>query len=210
MKLRKLMALAIIATIALLSSCSSDSSDTSDGSDNGTTDNGSEAAGDSSWDDIVTAAQEEGRVVVYSSATTAQITRIEEAFESEHDGIDVEIVSLTSGEQVNRLMQEFDTNQVGADIAWNAQPNFFREIDGEGKLEAPVGPADENFPDDYRLNDGARLLYALPIPIIWNTNQVPDGVDNYDDRTNPAFQGRLALADTGVPSRFWQAQVFGD
>ncbi|WP_344423018.1 ABC transporter substrate-binding protein [Pseudonocardia ailaonensis] len=147
------------------------------------------------WEAIVDAAGTEGSLLVYSSATPAQIQRITQAFGRAHPDIAVEIATLTSSEQVTRLQQERDAGLAQADIAWNAQYNWFTQEQQAGHLADPRGPAAADNPPALKLTDSSRLLYALPIPLQWNKNAVTTPLTGYQDLLRPEFAGSLGLAD---------------
>jgi iron(III) transport system substrate-binding protein len=147
------------------------------------------------WDAITAAAAEEGDLLVYSSATPAQIQRITRAFGQAHPEIALEIATLTSAEQVTRLQQERDANLAQADVAWNAQYNWFTQEQQAGHFTDPQGPAAAANPAELKLTDSSRLLYALPIPLQWNRNAVGTPLTGYQDLLRPEFTGSLGLAD---------------
>lgn len=147
------------------------------------------------WDSIVEAANQEGSLLVYSSATPAQIQRITQAFGQQYPDIAVEIATLTSSEQVTRLQQERDSNLAQADIAWNAQYNWFTQEQQAGHFTDPQGPDAAANPQDLMLTASSRLLYALPIPLQWNAKSVPAPLTGYQDLLRSEFAGSLGLAD---------------
>jgi iron(III) transport system substrate-binding protein len=93
------------------------------------------AVDEAEWEELVTAAEEEGEVVVYVSLTGVE--RSFARFEELYPDITVTIESAPTGDLITRLDQEMQVNAQGADITLNTQTGWFEARAEEGRF-APV------------------------------------------------------------------------
>mgnify|MGYP003632394377 CR=1 FL=1 len=172
-------------------------------------------------DALVEAAQQEGSVTVYSSQGVDQLDALAAAFEEEYDGISVEVVRISDGDMIPRVETELSMDQSGADLivlaaqAWVetqaeagsfVDPTMSPQIAGEGDYDAAQYAHEGNY-----FEVGAAVL-----TFAWNTDLVPDGVDDYPDLLDPSFaDGKLAVVDpvagpAVVDFYLWLSETFGE
>lgn len=179
MLIRKKRAVAVLALGFLLTSlaaCGSDGAEVVDGP----------------WKDVVAAANDEGKVNLYSVAPPAQNDRIVEAFNKEYPKIKV-TVTRGAGELPGRVESEMQTKSDGADVFMYSDPAFFaKHADDLLKID---GPSVEGWRDDYWVTEGKAII-PTKYPwttLIWNTDKFPDGFKNWPDLLKPEVKGKLGV-----------------
>jgi iron(III) transport system substrate-binding protein len=187
--------------------------DTSGGGSAGTTaGSAGSAEADAALADLVAAAQEEGSVTVYTSQGLDQINALAAAFEEEY-GIDVEPVRLNDGDMIPRLETEINTGASGADAAYTtALPWIEGQAEAGNFLDPTASPQIAGlgaYDADQYVHDGNYFeVGAAVLTFAWNTEEVPEGINDYPDLLNEEFAGgRLGVIDPNVsPSvvDFWR------
>lgn len=186
-------------------------SDTTAGAD--TTAAGDPAAAEAALAELVTAAEAEGKVTVYSSQGLDQLNALAAAFEEKYPDIDVEPVRLTDGDIIPRLETEIGTGTAGADLGVMAAIGWIQGQADAGNFLDPTAS-----PQIAGLGAYDAKLYAHPgndfevgaavLTFAWNTDLVPDGISDYEDLLDPSLgDGKLAVIDpTGGPAivDFWR------
>lgn len=158
---------------------------------------------DAALAELVAAAQEEGSVTVYSSQGLDQLNALGAAFEDEY-GISVEVVRGTDGDNVPRIETELATNTSGADLVVTAGQLFMEAQAEAGNWVDPTaspqlaGLADYDA-DQYMHEGNFFEVGAAVLTFAWNTNDVPEGLSDYEDLLDPALGGgRIAVIDPAV------------
>ncbi|MDV8002641.1 ABC transporter substrate-binding protein [Rhodococcus sp. IEGM 1408] len=154
----------------------------------------SELAG--SWDEIVTAAQEEGSVTIYSTHSPDNLEKLKKAFEAEYPGITLTYVRGTDADILPKIEVENSTGSGVADVHMTTDAGWInRSFDTEYSAEV-VAPALEN--PDYNaaesvLEDKFFLTSATVFGLGWNTQQVPEGLSSPDDVLEPRLKGKVGI-----------------
>ncbi len=160
----------------------------------------SHAASDSpEWAKIVAAAQQEGKVVFYTSMAPPPAARLVEGFKKAYPRIAIESAVQSSGEQLARIQQERAANVEGADVwATVDQPlPFFRGLARENALLKPVGPAMTEWPAK-SLYDGAIANIGIePRVIAYNTKLVSNPPRGWLEVLKPEYKSKIATVDVG-------------
>jgi iron(III) transport system substrate-binding protein len=147
---------------------------------------------DGPWEDVVAAAEDEGRVNLYSVAPPIQNDRLVEAFKEAHPDIDVS-VTRGAGELPGRVESEIQSGADGADVFLYSDPAFFSDI-VDDLLEVD-GPNVEGWADDYWQEEGKAIIptkYPWTM-LVWNTRTFPDGFTSWDQLLDPSVKGKVAL-----------------
>lgn len=146
---------------------------------------------DGPWEDVVAAAEDEGRVNLYSVAPPIQNDALVEAFNEAHPDIKVS-VTRGAGELPGRVEQEIRSNSDGADVFIYTDPDLFNDLADD--LLAVDGPQVEGWADDFwAVEEKAIIPTKYPWTMfVWNTKAFPDGFDNWDDLLEPEVKGKLA------------------
>lgn len=147
--------------------------------------------GDSSWQEVIDLAREEGSVTYYSGQATDNLQATATAFESAY-GIKVDVVRDNDANLQTKLTAEEATdNQVADVVASAAKPwvdeqlskNYYVPVAGPA-FAAPEFDAGKFLKDDTIFTSSAAVLtYA------WNTDRVPDGLSGYEDLLAPELAG---------------------
>ncbi|MCZ4538571.1 MULTISPECIES: ABC transporter substrate-binding protein [Dietzia] len=164
---------------------------------------GSELAG--SWDEIVTAATEEGSVTIYSNHAPANLEALKAAFEAKYPGIELTYVRGTDSDLIPKVEVENRTGNGVADVHMTTDAGWIqRSLDaGEYSVEV-VAPAVEN--PDYRAEDGVLddtffVTSATSIGLAWNTQNVPGGLASPEDLLDPRLEGKVGVVTpAGYPA----------
>ena len=171
---------------------------------------GGESAGVSpeEWQTIVDAANQEGKVTVYSVMLPNQNEALEAGFEATYPDIDMEVVRITGGDMEARLDAEKQTNAEGADVGAHINYQWIVNAAEAGDLIEMVGP-DARGPDwegtPWNV-DGLYQYSAFQIlGIGCNTNMVETCPTSYQDVLKPEWQGLIGAVEPGhqVLMDFW-------
>jgi iron(III) transport system substrate-binding protein len=175
------------------------------------------------WNSLLTAAQSEGRVVVYAPPGAEYRPAIIEAFERAHPGVKVDATFADINEQFSRLSAERTAGRYIADV-WVSGTNPTVVTMKEGGMIAPLKPAlllPEVLAESNWLQgrlwwaDAAEPYTTLMFQggvnniVSYNTAQVnPAEFTSYRDLLRPQWRGKIVATDVrrpgpgGVPSRF--------
>lgn len=144
---------------------------------------------------LVTAAEDEGQVVVYSF--TSRIARVEAAFEAAYPEIDLVGFDISSTEQIARLQAEHQAGNVQVDVAYISDaPVVFGELVRGGVLQRYVPPQfEQRVPDRFKQPLLANRLSTKVL--MYNEEAHPDGapVDNLWELTTDEWTGRVLMVD---------------
>ncbi|AXK85189.1 iron(III) transport system substrate-binding protein [Nocardia farcinica] len=197
-------AVATLATVAVLAACGGSPSTT--------------APVDGSWDDVVAAARQEGKVLLYSSQKPANLQVLEKEFEAAYPGIDLEFVRGTDADLNPRVETENRTGRGTADVHMITDATWIAGAAESGRYSTElIGPslsAPEFRTDTTVLNNRFALTSAAVFALGWNTTAVPQGLSSPRDLLDPRFQGKIGIVNpTGIASYVdlyrHYAQAFG-
>ena len=154
---------------------------------------GSAASAQQSWDDIVQAAKQEGRVTLYTSQVgVPQLDEILSVFTDEY-GIEVQKLELRGSELFERLRLELATGRSAADVSFSGGSVTLETM---GVLQ-PHG----NIPNAARLspefagNELRLPVFSQSMGIVVNASVPKDKrPKKWADLTDPAWKGKI-LAD---------------
>jgi iron(III) transport system substrate-binding protein len=160
------------------------------------------------WDAIVTAAQDEGKVTIYSSQGLDQLNDLAERFSDEY-GIELEVVRDIDSALIPKVEAEQQTGSGIADVIAQASAAWSEQRGAEGWFVAPVGPAFDDPAYDRAANvsdNGFFTSSAAVLTFGWNTDQYPTGLTDYSDLLDPELAGgRIGVIEPAAPSivDFW-------
>ena len=178
-------AVAVTAAALTLTACGSSSS-------------GASGPVSGSWDEVVAAANEEGKVTIYSTQAAPRLAALETAFEAEYPDIDLEIVRGVDADLLSKIDAESRSGKgigdlaVITDVAW-------MNANEEGDAAVPlVGPGFDN-PDYNRetsiIADRFFLEGAVLLGFGWNTGLLPGGIWTPQDMLDPALKGKIGIVN---------------
>jgi iron(III) transport system substrate-binding protein len=146
----------------------------------------------------VTAAQAEGKVVVYSF--TSRITQLETAFEAAYPGIDLVGLDISSTEQIARIKAEQAAGLREVDVAYISDaPVVYGELIRPGILERFVPPQfADRVPDIFQQPLLSNRVSSKVL--MYNEQVYPDGspIQNLWQLTLPEWRGKVVMVDPRV------------
>lgn len=159
------------------------------------------AKADAAWKAVQSAAQKEGRVVLYSQTGPAIQARLESDFAKNNPGIRLEVVRVTGGAVVAKVDQERKINADGADVVITTVIEWLEKSAKEGAIKPPTGPASRVWPKEYLIGGAAPVLSIDPIVMAYNTNLVKKPITDYEDLLRPELKGKIGtLLPGSAPS----------
>ncbi|WP_018930506.1 ABC transporter substrate-binding protein [Gracilibacillus lacisalsi] len=172
-KLKRTAMAGIFTSALLLSACGADSEEASGAENNTSTD--------------------ENTITVYSAGPGGLAENIQEAFEEE-TGIKVEMFQSTTGKILSRL--EAEANNPVADVVLLASVPSMEGLKSEGKLQAYESENGESMNPEWSDPDHYYYGYsAAALGVAYNTNQVESLDADWDEFSDPEWQGRVAMPD---------------
>ena len=147
---------------------------------------------------LIEAAKNEGKVVLYSPMDLPVGEKLGKAFEAQYPGIEVQIERTGSERLFQRVEQEFASRIYAADVINSADASHFIPWKRNGWL-APFVSEDiaRYFPSEYRDRDGMFATSRLWLSsIAYNTNLVKpaDAPQSFADLLEPKWAGRWSRA----------------
>jgi ABC-type Fe3+ transport system substrate-binding protein len=182
----------------------------------GTTPSAGAAGWEQEWDALVTAAKQEGRLVVLGPPTPELRRRLPEAFQQRF-GITMEYTGQASGDYAARLGSERQAGIYSADIVISGSNSMYEVLAGRGRIEngvmgmlAPLRPVlllpEVLDTSKYRMG---KLIFMDPAQqyvyrmnntvgrtITLNTDHVrPSDITSWYDLLKPEYRGRIVTYD---------------
>jgi iron(III) transport system substrate-binding protein len=162
------------------------------------------AAGDAGWDEVVAAAEEEGKVVLYAVMVPDVNERLVAAFSERYPNIEIELLRVMANDLDAMLDAEESTGTDGADVVANVNYPWALAAAEDGRLIEFVGP-EATGPDwagtDYLVDNSIQYSTFANLGVAWNTQEFPDGgPTQYADLLDPAYAGgKIGLVDAVAP-----------
>src|SRR5437660_6655001 len=150
---------------------------------------------------LIEAAKQEGKVVLYSSMDLPVGEKLGKAFEAAYPGVAVQIERSGSERLFQRIDQEFASSIRAADVINSSDASHFIPWKKNGWLE-PFMSEDiaKYFPAEYRDPDGLFVTTRLYLSsIAYNTNMVKpdDAPKSFADLLDPKWAGKMVKAHPG-------------
>lgn len=174
---------------------------------------------DGTWDEVVAAAAQEGKVTLYSSQKPANLEALKAAFEAKYPDITMEFARGTDPEINPRVETEQRTGKGIADVHMLTDASWIDTAVESGTYSVDlVGPslqAPEFEPAESIIDGKFALTSAAVFALGWNTDAVPGGLTEPGDIVNPAYRGKIGVVNpTGIASyvdlyRFY-AKTYGE
>ncbi|MDR6174668.1 iron(III) transport system substrate-binding protein [Nocardioides zeae] len=149
------------------------------------------------WDSVVSAAEDEGAVTIYSSQGSAQLEDLAAGFEEEY-GIDVEIVRDLDSNLAPRFDTEIRTGSPTVDVFVSSTETIQQQYSDQGAFEKPIAPVFDDIDvmrDDYYFDVDATV-----ITFAWNTDEYSGTIESYEDLLDPALKGKIGVPEPTVPA----------
>jgi iron(III) transport system substrate-binding protein len=166
----------------------------------------------SEWEQTVSAAKREGRVVVIGTNTAESREALTQGFEQRYPEIQVEYLGQGSSDIVPRVIGERQAGKYLTDVLIHGPPTHFQliRVDAMDPL-APylVGPESREASKweggrfefaDYAEKYILVLTYVAAPAMLYNPSLVSRGeITSYKDLLSPKWKGRIAMVDPRVP-----------
>lgn len=151
----------------------------------------------SSWDAVVSAAEQEGQVTLYAPIPPAKIEALLAAFNKEYPGIKADYFRDTSGPLTARVDQEIEASALGADVVWTNEIFWNKKQADDGLLLPVTGPASDAWKDNDVTNLDAGLVNILndPIVIVYNTDLVTTPPVDWDSLLDSEYAGAVGVIE---------------
>jgi len=152
-----------------------------------------------SQQDVVAAAQKEGKLVFWGAEEVPKIRRLAQKFAKQYPGIEFEQFRIEPGPAIQRIISEHDAGQSNVDIFDSPvsylDPILDRDLVARYDWNGVFG-----VPEDHIYYDGRALAcFNLEIPICYNTNKVkPGDVKSWEDLLDPKWKGQVLLEARGA------------
>jgi iron(III) transport system substrate-binding protein len=155
-----------------------------------------------SWDNVVSAADGEGKVTIYSSQGTQQLDDVAARFNKKYPKIKVEVVRGLDGELAPKVEAEKRTGKGIADVFVSASlPWITANASG---YEKPLGPSFDAAAYDKATSVPASSYFLINAAILtfgWNTKLYPKGLKDYSDLLAPELAGgKIGVIKPAAPS----------
>lgn len=152
--------------------------------------------GDAAWEELVSAAQGEGEVTIYSSTSNKVLEELARRFDHAY-GITVHLVRDNDNILHQKLDAEARTNTPTADVVAQYTPAWNDERSVEGYFVPPTGPAfrDGDYPAGELVSAGGSFVPSAAVMTFgWNTDLYPDKLTSYADLLDPALSdGKIGV-----------------
>ena len=159
--------------------------------------------------EIVAAAQEEGKVTIYSSQGLDQLNDLAERFNDEY-GIELEVVRDIDSALIPKVEAEQTTGSGIADVDRPGQRGVGRAARRRGLVRRAGRPGVRRpglRPGRQRVRRRAYFTSSAAVLTFgWNTDQYPTGLTDYSDLLDPELAGgRIGVIEPSAPSivDFW-------
>lgn len=124
-----------------------------------------------SYKELTTAAEKQGKVIVYSTTDTKAADPLLKAFEQQFPGIKVEYHDMNSTELYNRFISEQASGANSADIVWSSAMDSAMQLATQYAAEY-TSPETPSLPDWASWNSRAYGTTFEPTAFIYNTRLI--------------------------------------
>jgi iron(III) transport system substrate-binding protein len=151
-----------------------------------------------SWDDVIAAANEEGKVTIYSTQAAPRLAALETAFEAAYPAIDLEVVRGVDADLLSKVDAESKSGKGIGDVAVITDVSWMdanKDTDAAGKLIGPNFDNPEYERDSSIIADRFFLEGAVLLGFGWNTSLLPSGISTPQDFLDPALKGKIGIVN---------------
>jgi iron(III) transport system substrate-binding protein len=129
----------------------------------------------SGYSALVSAARDEGRVVVYSTTDLSAVAALIRDFENLYPGVPVEYNDLNSTELHNRFRSETAARQPSADVLWSSAMDLQMKLANDNFAARYRSPEAASLPEWANWRDEAFGTTFEPAVFVYSTRYVAEG-----------------------------------
>jgi iron(III) transport system substrate-binding protein len=151
---------------------------------------GSASVATGSWNDIVAAAEKEGKVTIYSGQGTDQLNELAAKFQEKYPKIKVQVVRGVETALAPKVEAEARTGKGIADLFVTTDRNWLEA--NKANIEAPRGPAFNDPAYNKAQNvlaNNSFVVTAAVLTYAWNTERFNGKLSDYSGLLDPALAG---------------------
>ena len=126
----------------------------------------------STYGSVISAARDEGKVVVYSTTDLSAVAALIRDFELLYPGVKVDYNDLNSSELHNRYLSETAANRPSADVLWSSAMDLQVKLANDNFAERYKSPEATSLPDWAVWRDTAFGTTFEPAVFVYNTRVV--------------------------------------
>ncbi len=156
---------------------------------------GSASVASGSWNDIVAAAEKEGKVTIYSGQGTDQLNELAAKFQEKYPKIKVEVVRGVETALAPKVEAEARTGKGTADVFVTTDRNWLNA--NKANIVAPRGPAFDDAAYNKAenvLDNNAFVVTAAVLTYAWNTERFKGKLTDYAGLIDPALSdGKIGI-----------------
>lgn len=142
---------------------------------------------------------EASTITLYTSEPQEKIDEIIAAFGEQHPEITVDVFRAGTGDLTARIAAEEKAGEIGADLLLAADAGTFEDYAERELLLAYESPEAADINQDLIDPEGFYVgTRIIPTVIAINTNVITDAPASWQDLTDPAYAGKIAMPNPDV------------
>lgn len=162
--------------------------------------------------ELLAAAQEEGRLVLYTALNEEGEIAMGEEFTAD-TGIDVEVVRLPGGRLDERILSEHGAGELPADVVHQSDPTTNLNYHERGiVVPHPLPePIDSEIEDRWKHpEDVYYQTFPLVMGFLYNTELVSEeeAPRSWEDLLDPKWKGKIIMPFAGIGGSGWSMALF--
>jgi iron(III) transport system substrate-binding protein len=170
-----------------------------------TASNGASAAssGPPEFDRIVTAAESEGSVTLYTPAQQSVVDAWTAGFQAAYPRIKLSVFRASPGQLIAKMATDDQAQIAGADVivtSLDGPTSTTATLEAQGKLTALTGPRLKDKDFQAAMESPNRFyVYASAFGWAWNTDLLPNGIHSWQDFLDASLaNGKVAVWDPSI------------